>query len=81
MDDPFFFSCRSPRTQAAGAARLVGSLFKTGAPYPRSGRLCVELAAIVRAWRMPCFLLADIKVVDQTTDFPEVVYEKTDNAR
>jgi len=34
--------CKSPRAQAAGAARLAGFTARTGAQCPRSGRLCVE---------------------------------------
>ena len=34
--------CKSPRTQAAGAARLAGFTARTGAQCPQSGRLCVE---------------------------------------
>ena len=37
--------CKSPRTQAAGAARLAGFTARAGAQCPQSGRLCVELAA------------------------------------
>ncbi|MBQ1621122.1 MAG: hypothetical protein II093_01490, partial [Selenomonas sp.] len=36
--------CKSPRTQAAGAARLAGFTARTGAQCPQSGRLCVEFA-------------------------------------
>ena len=36
--------CKSPRAQAAGAARLVGFTARTGAQCPQSGRLCVEFA-------------------------------------
>ena len=38
--------CKSPRTQAAGAARLDGFTVRAGAQCPRSGRLCVEFAII-----------------------------------
>ena len=34
--------CKSPRAQAAGAARLAGFTARTGAQCPQSGRLCVE---------------------------------------
>ncbi|MDY6298891.1 MAG: hypothetical protein SPL46_02595, partial [Selenomonadaceae bacterium] len=34
--------CKSPRAQAAGAARLAGFTARAGAQCPQSGRLCVE---------------------------------------
>ena len=34
--------CKSPRAQAAGAARLAGFTVRAGAQCPQSGRLCVE---------------------------------------
>ena len=38
--------CKSPRAQAAGAARLVGFTVRAGAQCPQSGRLCVKEALI-----------------------------------
>ena len=35
---------KSPRAQAAGAARLAEFTVRAGAQCPRSGRLCVEFA-------------------------------------
>ena len=37
-----FLLCKSPRAQAAGAARLAGFTVRTGAQCPQSGRLCVK---------------------------------------
>ncbi|MDY6299687.1 MAG: hypothetical protein SPL46_06820, partial [Selenomonadaceae bacterium] len=39
--------CKSPRAQAAGAARLAGNPLRTGAQCLQSGRLCVEFILFI----------------------------------
>ena len=47
--------CKSPRVQAAGAARLAGFTARAGAQCPQSGRLCVEFSTFLFNTFAGCF--------------------------